>query len=159
MIFCFYLLIEQQKSQKSVSKTLRLKFKAKAGAKVAWDLQNLVFVGKNYYECQCFRCVSGWAAPWWRRWTLRRCRGRRGRWRRTVLTTWRAWSRPRRWIDQADCVKGENREDVNEEHTDWPVAMIYSCRALQKKPILQNIKKAFTLFAKLETHQCSALLI
>ena len=57
------------------------------------------------------------------------------------------------------CRMGENREDVNEEDTDWPVAMIYSCRALQKNRILQNIKKAFTLFAKLETHQCSALLM
>ena len=123
MIFCFYLLIEQQKSQKSVSKTLRLKFKAKAGAKVAWDLQNLVFVGKNYYECQCFRCVSGWAAPWWRRRTLRRCRGRRGRWRRTVPTTWRAWSRPRRWIDKAEYVEWgkTGRTWMRSTQTDqWP---------------------------------------
>ena len=79
--------------------------------------------GNNYNECQCFRCVSGWAAPWWRRRTLRRCRGRRGRWRRTVPTTWRAWSRPRRWIDKAEYVEWgkTGRTWMRSTQTDqWP---------------------------------------
>ena len=58
------------------------------------DIQWCVILDALITELFCFRCASGWAARWWRRWKQRRWWGRRGS-RRATASMRRPSLRPR----------------------------------------------------------------